>query len=126
MNAESLKMQVGGDHYKNMAIQPIEYITKANLNFIQGCIVKYAARFKNKNGLEDIKKIVHYGQLGFDLYRDEKPKHHDFQSLHQYLKANSFTKTQANIVSSAAREDYMAVIAYAKNLAKIEYGEILY
>ena len=59
----ALDVQVGGNHYKNLAIQPIEFTHKNGLNFCQGNIVKYATRYKDKNGVEDLKKVVHYAQL---------------------------------------------------------------
>ena len=52
--------QVGGKHYKNFKIQPIEFITANNLNFIQGCVIKYICRFDKKNGNEDLDKVIHY------------------------------------------------------------------
>ena len=58
-----LNTQVGGSHYKDCKIQPIEFIHANNLGFKEGCIVKYAARHKQKNGAEDIKKIIHYANL---------------------------------------------------------------
>ena len=62
--AEELSMassqQVGGDHYKTMAIQPAEYSQRNGLNFIEGCVVKYVSRHRNKNGAEDIKKAIHF------------------------------------------------------------------
>ena len=58
-----LDKQEGGSHYKDCKIQPIEYITANNLDFMQGNIVKYATRHKSKNGAEDIKKIKHYCDL---------------------------------------------------------------
>lgn len=58
-----LNTQVGGSHYKDCKIQPIEFIHANNLGFMEGCIVKYAARHKQKNGAEDIKKIIHYANL---------------------------------------------------------------
>lgn len=68
-----LDVQVGGGHYKDLVIQPIEYTMKNNLNFIQGNIIKYATRYKSKNGVEDIKKIIHYAQLLIELeYPEEK------------------------------------------------------
>lgn len=56
----ALNKQVGGNHYKRMAIQPIEFITKNELLFNEGNIVKYVCRYKNKNGLEDLEKILQY------------------------------------------------------------------
>ena len=58
--------QVGGEHYQ-LPIQPIEYIHKNGLNFMEGNIVKYATRHKNKNGAEDLRKVIHYAQLLLEL-----------------------------------------------------------
>lgn len=54
-----LNIQVGGNHYK-LAIQPVEYIYKNNLGFLEGNVIKYVTRHKNKNGAEDLKKARHY------------------------------------------------------------------
>ena len=37
--------QVGGSHYKSFRIQPYEFISKNNLSFFQGCVVKYVCRY---------------------------------------------------------------------------------
>ena len=55
--------QIGGNHYKDFKIQPIEFITKNKLSFIQGNIIKYVCRFDKKNGNEDIDKAIHYCEL---------------------------------------------------------------
>lgn len=62
--------QVGGNHYKNFKIQPLEFTMKNNLDFIQGNIIKYACRHKDKNGIEDLKKVIHYAQLAMELQYD--------------------------------------------------------
>jgi hypothetical protein len=46
-----------------MAIQPIEFITANNLSFLEGNIIKYVCRHRNKNGADDIKKAMHYCEL---------------------------------------------------------------
>lgn len=63
----ALSVQVGGGHYNSMAIQPIEYVHKNNLNFCQGNIIKYVSRYKNKNGIEDLKKAKHMIDLLIEL-----------------------------------------------------------
>ena len=63
----ALGNQVGGDHYKKMKIQPLEYIHKNDLNFCQGNIVKYITRYKEKNGKEDLEKVKHYVDLLIEL-----------------------------------------------------------
>jgi len=52
--------QVGGSHYKDMLIQPLEYIIANKLSFCEGNVVKYVSRWKNKNGIEDLRKARHF------------------------------------------------------------------
>ena len=61
--------QVAGDHYKNMAIQPIQFITANNLGFCEGNIIKYLCRWRSKGGVEDLKKARHY----LDLLIESQP-----------------------------------------------------
>ena len=53
-------MQVGGTHYKDKSIQPWDYIIANDLGYLEGNVVKYVSRWKNKNGIEDLKKAQHY------------------------------------------------------------------
>ena len=55
-----LDTQVGGDHYKNKAIQPIEYIMANKLDFCEGNVVKYITRWRDKGGVETLEKIKQY------------------------------------------------------------------
>jgi hypothetical protein len=66
--------QIGGSHYKSFHIQPYEFISKNNLSFFQGNVVKYVCRYLNKNGIEDLDKIIHYCQLEKLKLQDEKKK----------------------------------------------------
>lgn len=56
----ALDYQVGGNHYQQMAYQPLSFIMELGLNFCEGNIVKYITRYKFKNGLQDLKKAQHY------------------------------------------------------------------
>jgi hypothetical protein len=66
-NTGALDVQVGGDHYKKHKIQPIEYIHANNLPFIEGNIVKYITRWREKNGIKDLEKVKHYVDLLIQL-----------------------------------------------------------
>jgi Protein of unknwon function (DUF3310) len=69
----SLNTQVGGSHYKNLAIQPVEYAFKNKLGYIEGAIVKYITRYEVKGGKEDLEKIKHFCDLLIELrYGNEK------------------------------------------------------
>ena len=62
-----LETQIGGDHYKNRAIQPVEYIHANGLGYCEGAIVKYITRWRDKGGREDLEKIKHYVDLLIQL-----------------------------------------------------------
>ena len=54
------KMQVGGDHYTKLGIQPMEYSMANDLNALQHTAIKYITRYKDKgNPLLDLAKAVH-------------------------------------------------------------------
>jgi hypothetical protein len=63
----AFKEQVGGSHYKDLAIQPAEFIHKNGLGYMEGAIIKYLTRWRNKNGLEDLKKARHYLDLLIEM-----------------------------------------------------------
>lgn len=71
MTTDPLDTQVGGDHYKSMAIQPIEYIMANELDFCEANVVKYITRHKAKGGSADIRKVIHYCQLLLKLRYNE-------------------------------------------------------
>ena len=57
---DSLDKQVGGKHYKNMKIQPAEFINENKLLFAEGNAIKYIVRASKKGGKEDLLKAKHY------------------------------------------------------------------
>jgi len=57
MNANDT--QTGGTHYQ-VAIQPWDYIIANNLGYLEGNVIKYVTRYKNKGGVEDLRKAQHY------------------------------------------------------------------
>ena len=52
--------QVGGSHYALKAIQPWDYIVTNNLGYLEGNVIKYVSRHKQKGGVEDLRKAAHY------------------------------------------------------------------
>lgn len=63
MTDSPLDTQVGGSHYKDFAIQPVDFITQNNLGFCEGNAIKYLCRHGSKNGAEDLDKAIHYIQI---------------------------------------------------------------
>ena len=62
-NKSPLTVQVGGDHYRKMKIQPIEFILANDIGFLEGCVIKRICRYKDKNGVEDLQKAKHEIEL---------------------------------------------------------------
>jgi len=63
----ALTTQIGGNHYKHLAIQPIEYCQKNRLGYCESNVVKYVTRHGFKGGAEDIRKAIHNLQLLLEL-----------------------------------------------------------
>lgn len=59
--------QVGGVHYKDMAIQPAEYIHKNRLGYLEGLNIKYVSRHRTKGGADDLRKAIHVLELLLQL-----------------------------------------------------------
>ena len=63
----ALDVQIGGGHYKSYAIQPVEFIHKNKIPYIEGCAIKYLCRWREKGGIEDLKKVKHYIDLLIEM-----------------------------------------------------------
>ena len=72
LSMKSFKKQVGGSHYKKYKIQPVEFIIKNNIGFVEGNIIKYILRFKDKGGIADLEKAKHYIELLIDSSKSSK------------------------------------------------------
>ena len=68
----ALAIQHGGKHYKGFAIQPIEYIYKNNIGYLEGNVIKYISRHNHKNGMEDLRKCNHYLEFIAEFVYGEK------------------------------------------------------
>lgn len=71
----ALETQVGGTHYKDCQIQPVEYIVANSLPFLEGCVIKRVTRHAHETGKgrQDIEKAIHELQLLLQLCYPEQP-----------------------------------------------------
>ena len=58
--SEVNNIQHGGTHYKDKAIQPWDYIISNDLGYLEGNVVKYVSRWRDKGGIQDLQKARHY------------------------------------------------------------------
>jgi len=63
----ALAVQEGGNHYKEMKIQPVEFAHANGLAFIEASVVKYVTRHRRKDGAKDIRKAIHFLELLLQL-----------------------------------------------------------
>ena len=107
----ALDIQIGGSHYKYTGMQPIEFIVALNLNFIEGNIVKYITRYKNKNGVQDIMKCIRYSQLAIELgcIRSEIDMHGNYALINKYCDMNKLSNVQNSIIIACLQNDYSQV-----------------
>ncbi len=63
----ALERQEGGNHYKDMAIQPVEFIHRNGIGFIEGCAIKYLCRWRVKGGVDDLRKARHFLDLLIEM-----------------------------------------------------------
>ena len=64
---KALDKQVAGNHYKDMPIQPVEFIHANALGYFEGNVVKYISRWRKKGGVADLEKAKHYVELLIEL-----------------------------------------------------------
>ena len=64
--------QVGGRHYIEKAIQPWDYIIANKMGYLEGNIIKYVSRYKEKNGIEDLIKAAHYLDKLIEVTKNER------------------------------------------------------
>jgi hypothetical protein len=56
----SWDQQIGGSHYKQFKIQPLEYALENGLGICEHAVIKYVSRWRDKGGVEDLRKARHY------------------------------------------------------------------
>lgn len=63
----ALDVQVGGGHYKDMTIQPAEFITRNKIGWLEGNVIKRVCRWRNKDGVQDLRKAIHELELLIEM-----------------------------------------------------------
>lgn len=70
---DATNKQVGGSHYQ-LPIQPIEYILANGLGYREANVVKYVSRWRNKGGIQDLKKAIHYLEMLIEQEEKDESK----------------------------------------------------
>lgn len=84
---QALTVQIGGDHYSRLAIQPMEFSMANNWDACAHTILKYVTRHRHKNGLQDLKKARHCVDMREQLWNGKPPL--ETVSMNSYVLANN-------------------------------------
>ena len=116
-----LDKQVGGDHYKNFKIQPIEFSTLNNLGFIEGCIVKRICRYQSQEDpIKDLDKIIHEIQIIKEVrygYADSPEQHGQV-----ILDTGNFVVDLTQLISTQDKWSKEELITVIRALRKNKYS----
>lgn len=73
--------QVGGTHYMNQPIQPWDAIIAWDCGFLDGNVIKYVVRFRDKGGIQDLKKARHYLDKLIELYEQREADYERYEAV---------------------------------------------
>lgn len=120
----ALDKQIGVDHYKKYAIQPIEFISKNNLTYIQGNIIKYVMRANDKGGLQDLKKALHYIEIAIE--NDFNPTVIDYNIALDFCEKNKLDDNCKNIIVAVSLGKYKLSLIGIRGMIEVceEYLKI--
>ena len=63
VDVSALDRQISGSHYKTMKIQPLEYALENDLGVCEHAVIKYVSRWREKGGVDDLRKAIHYCEI---------------------------------------------------------------
>lgn len=128
-----LSTQVGGQHYKDMPIQPVEFNEVNMIPYCMANVIKYLSRHKKKQGREDLEKAIHYCDLGLSMYEKTKfawvAEDGDGWAIspERFCKENGFDKGSTKVVTllcsvfHRGRRGYMDARAALEKIIATEY-----
>ena len=76
----ALEKQEGGGHYKGFKIQPIEFIHANAIPYMEANVIKYVCRHRDKNGLQDLAKAIHYLEMLIEFEYANRPDKSEHQT----------------------------------------------
>lgn len=116
-----MNTQIGGSHYKNYRIQPLDWALDNSINAAEFSILRYVLRYRDKNGLEDLDKAIHYAQIlvrrdCIVINKDAK------ECVDWFCNKNSLNGHQSAVLNALFDNDYVEVIAVLR-MMRSEYEQ---
>ena len=118
---KATEIQVGGNHYQYMKMQPVELFALTKCTAFQANIWKYIARYKQKNGEEDVRKAMHYAQLALELNCNGHFDHDKIEQVIHFCQINRLSTNAITVIIFAANDYYQGVIDERRAILEKEY-----
>lgn len=124
MNKDSqLNVQVGGDHYRRMVMQPVEYAVACGLDFVQASVVKYVSRHRNKNGAEDLDKAIHLCMIGVEMGLMYDVSNGQKSVTEMYCRLNALDDATESVVKLVLNGYWDLAADELTKMRRVCYGE---
>ena len=95
--------QIGGDHYRS-EYQHWDFVENNGLGYLEGCATKYATRWRNKHGRQDLEKAKHYVDKLMELHMSARHRVRRGQAspeeLNLFCDANHLSQVERMVVVS--------------------------
>lgn len=117
--------QVGGSHYLNLKMQPVQLFAETRCTPFQANVIKYLVRYKDKNGLEDLQKASHYASLAKELNCLGNLTQAGRNRFKFFCKENGLSEEQSRIIACISNDLYDRAIIYIKQLAWEQYKKAI-
>ena len=109
-STKATDVQVGGDHYKGVKYQHVEFARDNRLGHMEGHITKYVTRYKKKNGIQDLEKALHFTQLLYQFltsgdYTVCMRCHHKMVNFTEFATANALGVIEGRIIAAVVTHD---------------------
>ena len=98
-------MQIGGNHYRS-GIQHWDLMDDYNVGYLEAAATKYVTRWRNKDGVKDLQKALHFVKKLAEKRQDalqveisERIPQVPRQAINKFLEANQLTGDDADIIS---------------------------
>lgn len=117
--------QVGGTHYQGYDYQPIELIEDLKLNFTEGCILKYAIRFRDKGGKDDLLKALDYVKRELIKYLDTPEEERKVKKVNPEAIANIVFFAIQDRVKDEDKDFIINVAKYLHAGMMTKVGEVI-
>lgn len=118
-------IQVGADHYKDYDYQPLDLIENLNLSFTEGCILKYAIRFRDKGGKDDLLKALDYVKRELVKYLDTPEEERQVKKVDPEAIANIVFFAIQDRVKDEDKDFIINVAKYLHAGMMTEVGEVI-